>query len=124
MTKVVAGGKRWRNLDRWFVNLALVVRRLLESTSDSSRRCPCFFPELSSVKTHPRLSQRAPGAPGDQRPYVGGVRARGCGAHMHDCPTMMSLQLLPLKEELLRAAVELMGYRLPAGAAVERSCSP
>jgi len=119
LSKAVSGGKRWGNPELWFVNLALVVarKRVNERLQGalpvmlSSLRA-----QLSSVKTYASLSG-LPELPMTEVPTSVAFWLVAAGAS-YDYPKM-SLQLLPLKEEVLWVVQDLMGYRLPADAVVE-----
>ena len=119
LAKVVSGGKRWGNPELWFVNLVLVVQRkrvnerlqqalpLLRSSLRS---------QLASVKTYASLSG-LPELPVTRVPTSVAFWLVAAGP-AYDF-AKMSLPLLPLREELLWVVEDLMGYRLPAGAAIE-----
>lgn len=119
LAKAVSGGKRWGNPELWFVNLVLVVVR-----KRVSERLQQLLPvllsslkaQLVSVKTYASLSG-LPELPMTRVATSTAFWLVAAGA-AYDYPKM-SLQLLPLKEEVLWVVTDLMGYRLPADAVVE-----
>jgi len=119
LSKAVSGGKRWGNPELWFVNLVLVVAR-----KRVSERLQQVLPvllsslkaQLSAVKTYASLSG-LPELPMTKVPTSAAFWLVAAGA-AYDYPKM-SLQLLPLKDEVLWVVRDLMGYRLPSDAVVE-----
>jgi len=119
LSKAVSGGKRWGNPELWFVNLVLVVVRKRVSER-LQQALPILLAslkaQLASVKTYASLSG-LPELPMTKVPTSAAFWLVAAGA-AYDYPKM-SLQLLPLKAEVLWVVRDLMGYRLPPDAVVE-----
>jgi hypothetical protein len=118
LSKAIAGGKRWGNPDLWFVNLALVVQR--QKVSERLQQAlplilACLRSHLATAKTYASLSG-LPELPMTSVPVSVACWLVASGP-TYDYPKM-SLQLLPLREEIRWVAEDLMGYRLPKGASV------
>jgi len=119
LAQVVSGGKRWGNPELWFANLVLAVAR--GKVSEKLRQAlPVLLStlkaQLSSSESYASLSG-LPELPMTKVPTSVACWLVATGP-VYDFPAM-SLQLLPVRSEVLWLAKDLMGYSLPPDAEVE-----
>ena len=119
LAQAVSGGKRWGNPELWFVNLVLAVAR--GKVNEKLRQAlPVLLAtlkaQLSSSETYASLSG-LPELPMTKVPTSVACWLVAAGA-VYEYPKM-SLQLLPVRSEVLWVVKDLMGYALPPGAEVE-----